>query len=375
MRCKNCGNQLKEGEKFCTLCGTYNDPNDPFVENPIKIPKNHDEKEVKEEEKTEENDDYSDINEFSFNKKLKEKNKDLGLVDEELTMNDDPYVASYIGEDYKWIVERPFNIYALLLSWIYFIYRKMYLIGTIGLFVTGLIVRFIPILTIPVIVLVMVGSGVFFNKIYLKVVEKKVNRIAAKVDSPTDAMEACHDKGGVNVWIPLLIFFIFLVFMFLTFFRIFGKPKPKYWRENSYNQANCKRISQIVYKNLDDKIKANPLESMACIVNTGTKKTYSIYIKLDAYGTSRYIYYESDQSNSGDYVLKGDTAYIKELEEREKKGGLATSDKEFLDTSKELSIKYSSFKDDSDFEDKLIFKGKDTKEKTHYVFTREEIDG
>ncbi len=362
MRCKNCGNQLKEGEKFCTLCGTYNDPNDPFVEEPINIP-----------DQDEEEDEYSDINEFSFNKKLKEKNKDLGMVDEELTMNDDPYVAAYIGEDYKWIVERPFNIYALLLSWIYFIYRKMYLIGTIGLFVTGLLVRFIPIITIPLIVLVMVGSGFFFNKIYLKVVERKVNKIAAKTESPSEAMEKCQAKGGVNVWIPLLVFFAFLVVMLLSFFRIFGKPKPKYWRENSFNQANCKYISQTVYKGLDEKIKANPLESIACIVNPGAEKTYSIYIKLDAYGTYRYMYYES--TKGGDYLLKGDTSYIEELEERQKKNGLAESDKEFLNTSKELSIKFSSFKDDSDFEDKLIYKGKDTKEKTHYVFTREEIQG
>ena len=26
MVCSNCGNTLKENEKFCTLCGTYNDP-------------------------------------------------------------------------------------------------------------------------------------------------------------------------------------------------------------------------------------------------------------------------------------------------------------------------------------------------------------
>ena len=192
MRCKNCGNLLRNSEKFCTICGTYNDPNDTSLEADAKEMAPPQEENI--------------VEEFSFNKKLKEKSSDK-LVDD-FTTRDDPYVAAYIGEDYKWIVERPFNIYALLLSWIYFLYRKLYIIGSIGLLITGIIVRFIPIIIIPYIVLVMVGSGIGFNKIYLMIVERKVNKIAAQTDSPADAMEKCQKKGGVNPWIPIGIFFI-----------------------------------------------------------------------------------------------------------------------------------------------------------------------
>jgi len=32
MHCKNCGKKLREKEKFCTICGYYNDHNEEDIE-------------------------------------------------------------------------------------------------------------------------------------------------------------------------------------------------------------------------------------------------------------------------------------------------------------------------------------------------------
>ena len=46
MVCKNCGEQLKSGEKFCTVCGYYNDPDDVSMERFNDVCKNIDKYEI-----------------------------------------------------------------------------------------------------------------------------------------------------------------------------------------------------------------------------------------------------------------------------------------------------------------------------------------
>lgn len=359
MVCKNCGNQLRENEKFCTICGTYNDPSD--VDNtPSKKKTPEDEME---------NNNYSEFEEFSKQPKTVSKKK---TVVEEYSIKGDPYIAAYIGEDYKWVVERPFNIYALLLSWIYFLYRKVYLIGIIGLIITGLIIKYVPIIIIPYIVLSMVGSGLFFNKIYLDIVESRVQKIESKARTSAEIEAICKKKGGVNVFIPLLIFFVFLVIMLLSYINInTGGEESKFWSENSSNQANCLSMGKKIYKNLDSSLVGGNLEELACEITVTSYNTYNIYIKLNKDGNYRYLYFQNDQD--GHINLKGNTDYIATLENTEKQYGLSDSDKDLLTTSRELSNKFASIKDDSDYEDNQIFKNTDTKAKTHYVFTKDDI--
>ena len=55
----------------------------------------------------------------------------------------------------------------MLFSCIYFIYKKIYIIGIPGLLIAGVLVLFQPVILIIYAVLSMVLSGIFFNKIYL----------------------------------------------------------------------------------------------------------------------------------------------------------------------------------------------------------------
>lgn len=362
MVCKNCGEQLRTNEKFCTVCGYYNDFDDNSLE-------------------------ADEVGLLGKKKKKKQKEKkvnsleeyeDLQFKEEEQApvffSHEDHFLSTYIGEDYKWIVQRPFNIYALLLSWMYFLYRKLYLIGILGLVVTATILKYIPIIIVPYIVFSMVGSGLFFNKIYLALSEKKVHNIQTSSEGLDNYTieEKCRKKGGVNVIVPL---FIFLIFLAVTFFWIldfqYNDEKPNFWRENNENQANCKSMVKQAYTISKNYKIEGELEEAICEIEEGDFKKYNIYLKVDNKAQYQYLYFKNE--SEGYFTLKGNTTIIKELEATQKDFGLSEADKDFLTTSKDLSNKFSSLKDDSNYEDKLIAQNKDSQEKAHYVFTKDDI--
>lgn len=354
MVCKNCGNRLKNNEKFCTICGTYNDLDSASLES---------------DELGNVNENYEEFGEFQLKKKAKKSTKKEVV---EYAPGEDPLMAAYIGEDYKWVAERPFNIYALLLSWMYFLYRKLYLIGIIGLIVTGVILKFAPIIIAPYIVLSMVFSGLFFNKIYLDAVEKRVNKIQNNAKGLDDLEKICKKKGGVNVFLPLLIFFLFLVGMLLSYINIdYQQKEPNFWNENSSNKANCKSMGKQVYSTLSSYNIEGDIEEFACVIEKGSYKTYNLYFKLINKATYQYLYFKND--SEGYFIIQGNTDLIDELEALQEEYGLAESDEDFLLTSKELSNQYSSIKDDSEYEDRLIREKSDTREKLHFVFTKDDI--
>lgn len=358
MVCKNCGEQLKSNEKFCTVCGYYNDPDDTSLENDrvgLLGKKRKPPEEVQSLEEYE--------------------NK---ILDEEpapqFFSHEDHFLSVFIGEDYKWIAQRPFNIYALLFSWMYFLYRKLYIIGILGLTLTGVILKFAPIIVVPYIVLSMVGSGLFFNKIYLALSSGKVEKIVHSSEGLDNYTieEMCKRKGGVTVALPLLIFLVFLIIMFFSLINIqYNDQKPRFWSANNENKANCKSMGKQAYKIMQNYDIEGNLEELICVVEIKDKKSFDIYIKVNDKAQYQYIYFMNDKE--GYFTLKGNTTIIKELEATLEGYGLSESDKDFLTTSKGLSSKFESLKDDSDYEDKLIDQNKDTQEKTHYVFTKDDI--
>ena len=108
MICRGCGKKLKKGEIVCTTCHYDNEGIEESIEedaldhleyfkDPYLEDVEDDSEEILDEEETD-----SDLEEYEF-------------TDEDF----DYYVSLYIGEDYKLIVEKPINIYALLLSYMY----------------------------------------------------------------------------------------------------------------------------------------------------------------------------------------------------------------------------------------------------------------
>ena len=348
MVCKNCGEKLRSNEKFCTVCGYYNDDEGDLLEN-------------KEQEKKQE-----------FKEEIAPEAEEI-----EETENQEPnenLMEVYIGEDYKWVMEKPFNIYALLFSWMYFLYRKLYLTGIIGLVITGIILEYVPAIVIPYIVLSMVGSGIFFNKLYIKIVERKVKAIekdSLGLDSETIERK-CKRRGGVTVIIPLVILFAFLiVLIYLKMDVKITDENQRYWKENGENKANCKSMSRQAYNALGSNNVPGTIEEAVCSIELSDRKSYNIYLKVSDKAQYQYILFTNEVE--GYLEMKGNTEEIKELEASKEVYGLSTEYEEFLQTSKELASKYESLKDDAEYEDKQIKANANTREKTHFVFTKDDI--
>ena len=408
MRCRECGKTLMDNENICSACGFYNDRENNSLESDIstndyfEAPKNNnvtlddnygelsfedDDDDISERRKEQE-----EIDDLFKEKVLGEKPKKKKENDEEPkkkskghkenveyidTDDSSDFVAAFIGEDYKWIVNKPINIYALLFSWMYFIYRKLYLIGITGLVVCGLVVRFIPLASPIIIILSMVLSGVLFNSIYLAVVQRRVQSIMDNYGDLSDEqlMKKCKRKGGVAVFRALLIFLIFLVLLFLTYYRFsIHLGESKFFKDNSENEANCAYIGKDLFNKLVEKeekeMLGSSLDELACHVIVSGDKNYDIIMKLKNSGEYRYIYYSTDNDK---VTIEGDTNYIDIIEKAKKVGPVSKDDEEILEFSKSIETRFNDIKINAKQEEESVKKRKMSTQRTYFAFTKDQI--
>lgn len=372
MRCQGCGKKLRKNESFCTSCGFYNKPEKLSLENddlgnldyfddPYK-------KEEPEEMKTELLDEYDDNDDLEYEPEIVETSEEYGFNEE---LNDKEYFLKlFIGEDYELIAHKPINTYALLFSWMYFLYRKLYLIGIFGLIITGLVLKlaigFLP----YYIVIVMILSGLFFNPIYLSAVKSKVERLKEKYSEyeVEDLENACINKGGVSPSVALLIFCIFLAIMALTYVHIdFGEEKPKFWKENNESYANCILMSKNAFKAVEKELFVGTLDSSICNVRITGTKSYDIYLKIKKDNKFDYYYLK----NNGKYlVLEGDTSKI-ETWKNDK--DLLEEEKKMLEVSIDLENQFDLMQKKANEEENLVKTRRNNTQRVYFYLTKDEI--
>lgn len=367
MRCKKCGKNLKENERFCLVCGYYNDPednSDDYQEYNNDILEDDLLKEEKEDTTEPEIQIQAFQTDVSNNSEKKEKFYDFQY---------DRFLESYIGEDYKIVAEKRINIYALLLSWMYFLYRKLYIIGTLGLLITGLVIKLIPEYIIIYTIITMVLSGLLFNPIYKFVAKKRVLFIKKKNSYEDDFTieKLCAKYGGVNFIVSLVMYLIFLVIMILSMYNvIFPSKQSKYFEENSENEATCTSLVKRIY-NSRESLKVNgTIKEGVCNVVTGVKKDYNIYIKVTKEDKTYYQFYKTDNNYLS---LKGSTEYLKELQEKLTNKTITTEEETFLNSSQNIENKYKTISRSSKTEDELIKNKKSTSEKLNYIIKEEDF--
>ena len=378
MLCRKCGKRLKEGENFCNVCGYYNNPDIEGFE--IEEPQNND---LFDEEK-EEDDDYLDedyeeereeddvqlnlINNTNIDIRNNDQGKKLGNFQEER------FREAFIGEDYKWVIRRPINIYALLLSWIYFIYRKMYIIGTLGLILTGIIIRLFPNDLIYYIPAVMIISGLTFNWIYRLYIHIRISIIKKKNYGTDDfnIEEICKEKGGVNIIVTLVIFALFLIIMIFTYYSFhLNFENRKFWQENSENKANCESMTKYSNRLLSEKNINGELDEAVCQVRvTNTTKSYDVYFKLKDNNEYKYIYFKDNKTS---VEIVGANANLKELQNKNRNNTISREEKELLTQKKKKKSDYEDIVDEAEKEDVLIKKRKNKSEKLNYIIIKDDI--
>ena len=407
MFCKKCGKKLKIGEEFCSVCGYYNNNeeegfldedyeksyDDDFYDEIEEIDEEdynkkeydnegHDKEEYDRDVskggiKVEENlinkinvEDSNEINEFSTSSNVKKPHKKM------TNFKDDRLIEAFTGEDYKWIIRRPINIYALLLSWMYFIYRKMYIIGVAGLALTGIVYRFYHSFIIPYAIIVMVLSGFLFNPIYRLYAKFRISRIKEKNYGTDDFTleQICAEKGGTNLILALVIFLIFIIVMFRTYYRLtYNNENTKFWTENSENSANCMNFAKSDYKILEDESVEGVLEEAVCNIRiTNTTKSYDIYIKLkdNEKNSYKFVYFKD---NKDSISIEGLNITLEELQTKNGNNTITEEEKAALSRLLEIKTEYTRIHEKSLEEDSLIKEKKNKTEKLNYIMKKDEI--
>ncbi len=349
MKCKNCGKRIKKQELFCHSCGYYNgDSTNVSWDN---------EADLLAEDKKEE-------------QKPKEKNEES----EEFAYENEDLLEAFIGDDYKAIKNSKFNIWAFLLSWVYFIYRKLLIIGSVGLLIAGLIIVFIRSLLIVYLIISMIACGFAFNPIYINIAKKKIEKMIN--DNPDEdrytLSNLAMEKGGESIIYALVFYAIFLIIIFFALvpFNINKNHNTNYWKENSENQANCISLIKTAYNTIEEENDLGDITEAACKVEKTTEKNYEVYLKTVKDDNTIYSYYKTE--NKYLRFINNTERYI-ELEKSNANGTITEADKELYNIIKSIESNYQDIFNQSKKEVQLIADKENTSERTNYIFTREEI--
>ena len=386
MQCKKCGHKLKRNETFCTVCGYYNDEDIDLDENEVieSVIDDYEEEDPKEDDLNLENEDTSD-EDYSVDddeplgndeyepyddfddKKEKEDTEDYYYTNEDC-------LEAYIGEDYNIIKKKFFNIYAFLLSWAYVLYRKLYITGILGLLLALLCLLKSKVLLIIYLVASMVIWGFLFNKYYIFVAKKRIERYIAKSDD-TDRykmVNICAKRGGVSILKALLIYLIFLggiVYLF-TSNKVMKTSKQYFWKENTANKANCLSLVRAAYKNKEELKMGEALEGACSIQIKKGKKQFDVYLKTEYENVMIYTYFTTE----GDYIVyKNNTKSMNELMAKKANKTITEEETKLLKEKQIIESTYKEIYDKSIQEDQLIDKKQNKEQKLNYIYSDEEI--
>ena len=143
------------------------------------------------------------------------------------SISTDDLLEEYIGKNYNKIIKRFFNFAALLLSGIYFLYRKMYIEGTIIYLISLLLLFSVliinPLISFGIMILISLVSFFIFNKLYVNSCRRKIDiiKVKNKNKSVADIKNICVRKGGTNLVAALIIPIVLSVFTTVIFNNFF----------------------------------------------------------------------------------------------------------------------------------------------------------
>lgn len=174
----------------------------------------------------EENNALEDKTEIVDTSKIEEKLNEDSNEEEKESLNINLLKKAYIGKNYDKITTRNYSIAGLIFNSFYFLYRKIYLLGILLFFINFIVLNLIInsnsilIKTICIIVeLIILCIGLFVNKIYLRYVDKKVNKYI--IENPKANQEQleyiCNNKGGTSLKGILILFGMLVIFIIINF--------------------------------------------------------------------------------------------------------------------------------------------------------------
>lgn len=188
------------------------------------------------------------------------------------SLDDLKLLRAYIGKNYESIVNKRFNVFGFVFTFFYALYRKMYFLSFLFLIcILGLIFIKNLIVILIIYILLSIGMGLFFNKIYIYFVKRKINKIKLKNNDLSfyELKDICSLKGGTdfrNVFNSILVIIVTCGSFFIFFNVSFNSLKD--------NIINL--LSNIVNKNDDKNNKYKGFISYDNTINIKTKLSIDI---------------------------------------------------------------------------------------------------
>lgn len=202
MNCPKCGSQVKQGEQFCSICGTtLSFSTNSQVECQTNL----------------------DMNKKELFVEVLDANQDKSSNSTEYEQQ---LIDAYIGKNANKLKNGSFSFMTFLLGVFYVLYRKMWLLGIIWYTLNLGISLFVPLVAIYFQIVLNLIISIQFKRLYRRHVNSSVAKL--KLQNPGKSKEElrtiCQKKGGTTI-LPIFLFIIgYVLLLFITSFILDIKP-------------------------------------------------------------------------------------------------------------------------------------------------------
>ena len=187
---------------------------------------------------------------------LDNENKESNVIIEKSSgskvLDDESMIEEYVGGNYAKIRGSQFSLPFLLFGPFYAIYRKMYLFSIIYVFVSLVLLYFVPgLMVLPTVVAIVLAFN--FNSIYLSFVTNKVREIRKNAGSSErgEVLKLCRQLGGVSILPCLLLYLIVVCFSCIVLYPKYYDIVSKYGLFSNIND-NKELYNELNYNNPTD---------------------------------------------------------------------------------------------------------------------------
>lgn len=129
---------------------------------------------------------------------------------------EDILVKRFIGKNADVIYNKmekkgSFNVFCMLFSFFYFMYRKMYLIGLISFLIQSLIANYVKNIFVSIICMIM--WGFIFYPLYKFHITRTINKIKEKATTEEEINNMCTKKGGTSIIAAIIVPLILIIIL------------------------------------------------------------------------------------------------------------------------------------------------------------------
>ena len=177
-----------------------------------------------------------------------------------IVYNDEELLKYYIGNNNKKIINRHFNISAFFFSSFYYLYRKLYVLGSISLAISLIILSCINDIKIVGLIFLIFSliMGLLFNYIYVKKAKYNIEKIKRKHINE-NINEFCVLTGGTDSLVTALVVILYFIIIILFYFQtIFN------WYSNIVDFSNKieKKQEETIFKDMIESYAASARQNI-----------------------------------------------------------------------------------------------------------------